>query len=179
MKDKATDVAGSAVETLKERTGGLQSTAKDKLATKADDSRTQAVDKAREVETQLRDFTDTVREQQPQIADTLESVIDRARPLVDYVENTSIDQMVSEAQRQVRQRPWIAAAGMFAIGFALSRALKPVGGVIDSVTGGNEPATPQIPMGGTSTPSQLPQRTGAGSSLDGALPQPAGAPSAF
>jgi hypothetical protein len=121
-----------------------------------------------------------VREQQPQIADALENVIDRAKPLVDYVENTSIDQMVSEAQRQVRQRPWIAAAGMFAIGFALSRALKPVDGVIDTVTGGNEPATtPQIPMGGTSTPSQLPQRTGAGSSLDGALPQPAGAPSAF
>jgi hypothetical protein len=42
------------------------------------------------------------------------------------VEETSIEDMSQDFSTQMRRRPMLFAAGMFGIGFALSRVLKPV-----------------------------------------------------
>lgn len=134
---RAQDAAGAAAGTIKEHGSELQKTAKDKLATKADDGRTKAVEKVRDVESDLRELTSSVRDKQPQVADMLDSVIDRADSLVTYVENTSISHIAEDLRRQARQRPWAVIGGMFAAGFVLARALKPVDGVIEAGTHGH------------------------------------------
>lgn len=137
LASRAQDAAGVAAGTLKEHGSELQATAKSKLTQKADDSRTMAVDRARGVESDLRELTSSIREKQPQVADALETALDRGASAIDYVENTSVNQLLTELTRQTRQRPLLAVGGMFAAGFLLSRALKPVDGVIDTVVNGS------------------------------------------
>jgi hypothetical protein len=156
---KVGEIATRGKEAVKEHGSELQKTAKSKVTQKADDGKSVAVEKARSVEGDLRDLVGSVREKQPQVADAVESVLDRATSLVDYVERTPVDEMTSDLSRQARQRPWLVVAGMFGAGFLLARAMKPVDGVIDHVRGKD---TPQIPQrtGGTVSGQQLPTSTG-------------------
>jgi hypothetical protein len=172
IASKAQDAAGAAAGTLKEHGSELQKTAKDKVARKADDSRTMAVEKARTLESDLRDLTSSVREKQPQVADALETAIDKAGSVITYVENTSIEDITSDLGRQARQRPWLVLGGMFAAGFLLSRAVKPVDGVLDQVTSGSKGGS--VGNYPTTTPkSTLSSPTG---STSGQLPRTTGSP---
>jgi len=157
LTSKGKDAAGSAVSTIKEQGSELQSNAKTKIAAKADDQKKVAVEKARTVETDLRELTDSVKEKQPQVGEALESVLDRANPIVEYIENTPVEQMMTDLQRQARQRPWLMIGGMFAAGFLLSRAAKPVEGVMGGHGEQRQLGTGQ-PTGTIS--GQLPQTTG-------------------
>jgi hypothetical protein len=144
LTSKGKDAAGSAVSTIKEQGSELQSNAMTKVSAKADDQRKVAAEKVRTVESDLRDLTESVKEKQPQVGEAIEHALDRAGSLVDYIETTPVDQMMTDLQRQARQRPWMLIGGMFAAGFLLSRAVKPVDGVLDS----------------SSQPRQIPQSTG-------------------
>jgi len=167
LTSRATDVAGVAAGSLKEHGSELQKTAKSKLTQKADDSRTMAVDKARSVTSDLKDLSSSIREKQPQVADALENVLERGESAIDYLENTSATQLVSELTRQTKQRPLLAVGGMFAAGFLLSRALKPLDGVVDTVKNGTGgAATGQQPYQPTTS---IPSRT-ASSSLQPSAP---------
>jgi ElaB/YqjD/DUF883 family membrane-anchored ribosome-binding protein len=150
LASRGKDAAGAAAGTIKDKGSELLPTAKSKVTQKADSGKGVAVEKARGVESDIRELVDSVREKQPQVADAVESVLDRAGSVVDYVERTPVDAMASDLQRQVRQRPWIAIGAMFGAGLLLSRALKPVDGVIDHVRNDSSD-TPQIPQrtGGT------------------------------
>jgi len=145
---KVGELASRGKEAVKDKGNELLPTAKSKVTQKADDGKTKAVDKARTVETDIRELVDSVREKQPQVADAVETVLDRAGSVVDYVERTPVNEMANELSRQARQKPWLVLGAMFGAGFLLSRAVKPVDGVIDSVRSSD---TPQIPQrtGGT------------------------------
>ena len=156
LTSKGKDAAGSAVSTIKEQGSELQSNAKTKITAQADDQRKVAAEKVRTVESDLRDLTESVKDKQPQVGEAIESALDRASSFVDYMENTPVDRMVTDLQRQAKQRPWLMVGGMFAAGFLLSRAVKPVDGVLD-----NDSSQKQLGMGHTGTVSgQLPQSTG-------------------
>jgi flavin-binding protein dodecin len=157
LASKGKDAAGAAVGTIKEQGSELQTTAKTKLTGKAEDSRKVAADKARAVESDLRDLVGSVRDKQPQVGDAMEQALDRASSLVEYVETTPVDEMVTDLQRQARQHPWLMVGGMFAAGFLLSRALKPVDGVLGSGPGTGQR---QLTSGGGTVSGQLPQSTG-------------------
>jgi uncharacterized phage infection (PIP) family protein YhgE len=157
LASKGKDAAGAAVGTIKEQGSELQTTAKSKLTEKAEDSRKVAADKVRTVESDLRDLVGSVRDKQPQVGDAMEQALDRASSLVDYVETTPVDEMVTDLQQQARQHPWLMVGGMFAAGFLLSRALKPVDGVLGSGPGTGQR---QLTSGGGTVSGQLPQSTG-------------------
>jgi len=148
LATRGKEAAGAAAGTIKERGSDLLPTAKSKVTEKADAGKSTVVEKARGVEGDLRDVVESVRDKQPQVADAVETVLDRATSMVDYVERTPVNEMASELSRQARQRPWLMLGAMFGAGLLLSRAMKPVDGVIDSV---RSPETPQIPQrtGGT------------------------------
>jgi len=159
ITSKGKDVAGTAVSTIKEQGSELQSNAKTKITAKADDQRKVAAEKVRTVESDLRDLTDSVKDKQPQVGEAIEQALDRASSLVEYVENTPVEQMVTDLQRQAKQRPWLMVGGMFAAGFLLSRAVKPVDGVMDHTSGQKQLGAGQTTGYGTVS-GQLPQSTG-------------------
>jgi len=164
LAEKGKDAAGTAASTIKEQSTELQNTAKTKLAEKANDSRKVAADKARDMEGDLRDIVDTVKDKQPQVGDALERALDSASSLVEYVETTPINEIATDLQRQAKRHPWFVVGGMFAVGFVMSRAMKPVDGVISgsgSTTGRSSSMQGSTPAMGTGTVSgQLPQTTG-------------------
>jgi len=172
LASKGKDVAGAAAGTISEKRGELTQTAKTKAVEKADERRGMAVDKVKTVHSDLRDLTSSVRDKQPQVADALEAVLDRAEDMINYAEQTSVDEMARSLSTQARQRPAVVIGGMFAAGFLLARALKPVDGVIDTVTQGQE-TTGMTGYTGTQQPATLGTPRG---TISGQLPQSTGTP---
>jgi len=126
VTEKAHEAADAAATVVKERSTELTTTAKNKVGKVVDERRDRLVSSARDVQTSAKDLADKVRDDQPQIADMIEQAAERASTLVEYVEQTQVSDIMTDAVTKARQRPWIVAAGMFGAGFLLARAARPV-----------------------------------------------------
>jgi cell division septum initiation protein DivIVA len=96
------------------------------LASRADERKDQLTAQARTLEGKLREFATSIGDEQPKLGEAAESLVDRVGGLVDYVERTPVEDMTRELRDSARRHPMLFAAGMFGIGFALTRALRPV-----------------------------------------------------
>lgn len=123
---KAQDAAGAAVGTIRQQGSELQHVAREKAVKAADERRVQLVQSARGFEGDIRSIADSVRERQPAVGDVIEQAADRTASVLEYVERTPVDQIVSDMGQRARQHPAVVAASMFGAGFLIARALRPV-----------------------------------------------------
>jgi acyl-CoA reductase-like NAD-dependent aldehyde dehydrogenase len=133
VTDRTKSAVGSATEAAKETGSELTHAAADKagevaqqVAGKADDRKSELAKTARTLQEKAAEFATSITDEQPQVGHALETVTKRADKLISYVESTSVEEMTQDFSTQMRRRPMLFAAGMFGIGFALSRVLKPV-----------------------------------------------------
>ena len=100
--------------------------AKHELVTKADDRKGVLADQARTLQEKLAEFATSVSDEQPKVGEAIEMVSSRASNLIDWVEQTPVEEMTRDLNTQLKRHPMLFAAGLFGAGFALTRVLKPV-----------------------------------------------------
>lgn len=164
---KAQSAVGTATEKAKDTSSELThkaseqaGTAAHKIADKADDRKAELAAQARTLQDKMREFATSIGEEQPKVGEVVEQAADRAGAVIDWVENTPVEDMTQELNAQLRRHPMLFAAGMFGAGFALTRALKPVDPAASS--GSSTAGTPQLETAPTQT---LP----AASAIDGGM----------
>lgn len=133
ITDRTKSAVGTATEAARETGSELTHVATEKagdlahqVAGKADDRKAELVKTARSLQEKAAEFATSITDEQPQVGHAIEQVTSKADKVVSYVENTSVEEMTSDFSTQMRRHPMLFAAGMFGIGFALSRVLKPV-----------------------------------------------------
>jgi hypothetical protein len=168
VADKAQEAVGTATTQVKETGTDLTNKAQEqveqaahKVADRADERKAELAEQARTMQDKLREFATSVSEEQPAIGGAVKDLVGRADRVIDWVEQTSVEDMSRDLRGQMRRHPMLFAAGMFGVGFALTRALKPVDSTAlqSSSTGGSRQLT-----SGSST-QQLPTA----SALDGGM----------
>jgi ElaB/YqjD/DUF883 family membrane-anchored ribosome-binding protein len=126
LAEQATSQVKDAATTAQQQTVELKERGKGKLGETLDQRTNQAGGQARKMAQALRRSTEQLRSQgeSEQVAGFAESAADRVDQLGEYLERTSGDQMVRDAEDFARRRPWmIAGIGLLA-GLAASRFLK-------------------------------------------------------
>ena len=116
------DAAASAQQKATE----LKEQGRSKLSETLDERTTQAGGQARQMAQTLRRSGEQLREQGEgqQVAGLTEGAADRIERLGGYLERTSGDEFLRDAEDFARQRPWIVAGLGLKVGRAASRFLK-------------------------------------------------------
>lgn len=133
ITDRTRSAVGSATDAAKETGSELTHAAADKagdvahrVAGKADDRKAELARTARALQEKATEFATSITDDQPQVGRALGQVTSSADKVISYVESTPVEDMTQDFSRQMRRHPLLFAAGMFGVGFALSRVLKPV-----------------------------------------------------
>ena len=122
--------AGSQLEdaaaNAQQKASELKDQGRSKLGEALDERTTQAGGQAREMAQVLRRSGEQLREQGEgqQVAGVTEGAADRIERLGGYLERTSGDAFLRDAEDLARQRPWIVAGLGLMVGLAASRFLK-------------------------------------------------------
>jgi len=116
------DAAASAQQKATE----LKEQGRSKLSETLDERTTQAGGQARQMAQTLRRSGEQLREQGEgqQVAGLTEGAADRIERLGGYLERTSGDEFLRDAEDLARQRPWMVAGLGLMVGLAASRFLK-------------------------------------------------------
>ena len=124
------DQAGSQLEdaaaNAQQKASELKDQGRSKLGEALDERTTQAGGQAREMAQVLRRSGEQLREQGEghQVAGVTEGAADRIERLGGYLERTSGDEFLRDAEDLARQRPWMVAGLGLMVGLAASRFLK-------------------------------------------------------
>lgn len=124
------DQAGSQLEdaaaTAQQKASELKDQGRSKLSETLDERTTQAGGQARQMAQALRRSGEQLREQGEgqQVAGVTEGAADRIERLGGYLERTSGDEFLRDAEGLARQRPWMVAGLGLMVGLAASRFLK-------------------------------------------------------
>ena len=122
--------AGSQLEdaatTAQQKASELKEQGRSKLSETLDERTTQAGGQARQVAQVLRRSGEQLREQGEgqQVAGVAEGAADRVERLGGYLERTSGDEFLRDAENFARQRTWMVAGIGVMVGLAASRFLK-------------------------------------------------------
>ena len=124
------DQAGSQLEdaaaTAQQKASELKDQGRSKLSETLDERTTQAGGQARQMAQALRRSGEQLREQGEgqQVAGVTDGAADRIERLGGYLERTSGDAFLRDAEALARQRPWMVAGVGLMVGLAASRFLK-------------------------------------------------------
>lgn len=124
------DQAGSQLEdtaaTAQQKASELKQQGRSKLGDTLDERTTQAGGQARQMAQALRRSGEQLREQGEgqQVAGMTEGAADRIERLGGYLERTSGDELLRDAEDFARRRPWLVAGLGLTLGLAASRFLK-------------------------------------------------------
>lgn len=122
--------AGSQLEdaatTAQQKATELKEQGRSKLSDTLDERTTQAGGQARQVAQVLRRSVEQLRGQGEgqQVAGVTEGAADHVERLGGYLERTSGDEFLRDAENFARQRPWMVAGIGVVVGLAASRFLK-------------------------------------------------------
>jgi ElaB/YqjD/DUF883 family membrane-anchored ribosome-binding protein len=157
-QEKVREGADSAISDTRETAKQAGSQAKSTLREQADQRSTQAGDRIKSFAGDFHTTAEELRKQgKDQPAELIEQVAGRAESLGDYLTQADGEQLMSDAERFGRQRPWAVAAAGFAIGLAASRMLKASSADRYSRSvGQGQPGRSFGQNGGASAPSSLP-----------------------
>lgn len=135
--------AGSQLEdaaaTAQQKASELKEQGRSKLSETLDERTTRAGGQARQMAQALRRSGEQLREQgeAQQVAGVTEGAAERVERLGGYLERTSGDEFLRDAEHFARQRPWMVAGLGLMVGLAASRFLKASSERrYDSTTGG-------------------------------------------
>ncbi len=176
VKDQAKSAVGTAASKVREGSSDLTHVASEragevahKAADKADERKAELAQQVRTLQEKAAEFATSITEEQPQLGHALERVTDKADGLVSWIEDTPVEEMAQSLRVQMRRHPALFAAGMFGIGFALSRVLKPIDGV-GSSSGPRELTTTSSASTGTGATTGMPMPAHSQSGVTTPLP---------
>ena len=115
-----------AAATAQQKASELKEQGRSKLGETLDERTTQAGGQARQMAQVLRRSGEQLREQGEgqQVAGVTEGAADRIERLGGYLERTSGDEFLRDAEDLARRRPWMVAGLGLMVGLAASRFLK-------------------------------------------------------
>ena len=115
-----------ATATAQQKASELKDEGRNKLSETLDERTTQAGGQARQMAQALRRSGEQLREQGEgqQVAGVTEGAADRIERLGGYLERTSGDEFLRDAEDLARERPWMVAGLGLMVGLAASRFLK-------------------------------------------------------
>jgi ElaB/YqjD/DUF883 family membrane-anchored ribosome-binding protein len=122
--------AGSQLEdaaaTAQQKASDLKEQGRSKLSETLDERTTQAGGQARQMAQVLRRSGEQLREQGEgqQVAGVTEGAADRIERVGGYLERTSGDEFLRDAEKFARRRPWMVAGMGVMVGLVASRFLK-------------------------------------------------------
>jgi hypothetical protein len=117
------DIPGAeqAQEKAQQAAGQMQARLREQIAQRS----TQAAEQISTQTSDLRAVSESLREQgKDGPADVADRIAGYAERVGDYLHEKDADTLLSDAEDLGRRKPWVAAAGGLAIGFAASRFLK-------------------------------------------------------
>ncbi len=119
------DAAERVGEQARETTSEARSKAADRVRQQVDTRSTQAGEQVQSVAQAMRRTGEQLRgEQQELPAKVLDAAAERAERVGSYLEQSSADELLGQVEDFARRRPWMVAAGGFALGLVGSRLLK-------------------------------------------------------
>ena len=126
LAGQATSQVKDVAATAQQQSVELKDRGKGKLGETLDQRTNQAGEQARKMAQALRRSTEHLRSQgeSEQVAGFAESAADRVDRLGEYLERTSGDQLLRDAEDFARRRPWMIAGVGLVAGLAASRFLK-------------------------------------------------------
>jgi len=128
LVDQATSGLGDAASSVQEKAGELKVQGRSKLGETLDQRTTQAGGQARQMAGALRQTGSQLRSQgesgNRQMAGLVEAAADRVENLGGYLQRTSGDGLLRDAEDLARRRPWMVAGIGLVAGLAASRFLK-------------------------------------------------------
>jgi ElaB/YqjD/DUF883 family membrane-anchored ribosome-binding protein len=115
-----------AATTAQQKAAELKEQGRNKLSDTLDERTTQAGGQARQMAQVLRRTGEQLREEGEgrQVAGVTEGAADRVERFGGYLERTSGDEFLRDAENFARQRPWMVAGIGVMVGLAASRFLK-------------------------------------------------------
>jgi len=124
-KQKVSDAAGQAQETVAEKTHEMQHKARNQFGQQVDQRSTDAGQRVRQTAGDVRSVADQLRAQgKDQPAKLAERAADQAERLGGYLERSDGDRILRDVEDFGRRQPMAILAGGLALGFAASRFLK-------------------------------------------------------
>jgi ElaB/YqjD/DUF883 family membrane-anchored ribosome-binding protein len=128
MVEQAKAGLSDAASTVQDKAGELKQQSRGKLSQSLDQRTDQAGGQARNVAQAMRQSGTQLRSQDEsggqQLAGLFESAADQIEHLGSYLERTSGDRLLSDAEDFARRRPWAVAGMGLLVGLAASRFLK-------------------------------------------------------
>ena len=126
--EQATTELGNAASSVQEKAGELKEQGRSRLSETLDERTTQAGAQAEQMAVAMRQTTSQLRSQgesgNAQLAGLFEAAADRVDNFAGYLQRTSGDRFLHDAENFARRRPWaVAGIGLMA-GLAASRFLK-------------------------------------------------------
>jgi ElaB/YqjD/DUF883 family membrane-anchored ribosome-binding protein len=117
---------GDAAATAQQKASELKEQGRSKLSETLDERTTQAGGQARQMAQALRRSGEQLREQgeAQQVAGMTEGAAERIERVGGYLEQTSGDEFLRDAEDFARRRPWMVAGLGLMVGLAASRFLK-------------------------------------------------------
>ena len=125
VRERASSTAQQAASATQEKAVELREKSASQLREQLDTRTTEVGGQARSVAQAVRKSGEELRGQgKTQAAGVTDTVAERVERLGDYLERVSGDELLRDAERFARQRPWLLAGiGMFA-GLVASRVMK-------------------------------------------------------
>ena len=125
VREKAGATMQQAASTTQEKAQELRSKSADQVRQQLDERTTQAGSQARSVAGALRQSGEQLRgEGNSNAASITDGAAERVERVGDYLERVSGDEMLNDAERFARERPWLLAGiGLFA-GLLAARLMK-------------------------------------------------------
>jgi ElaB/YqjD/DUF883 family membrane-anchored ribosome-binding protein len=125
VRDRAASVAQDAASTTQEKAMELRSLGADQLREQLDTRTTDAGRQAQEVARALRQSGEQLRSDGKSPAATVtEGAAERVERFGQYLERVNGNELMDDAERFVRQRPWMVAGIALFAGLAASRMVK-------------------------------------------------------
>ena len=123
---EAASQMGDAAATAQQKASELKEQGRSKLSETLDERTTEAGGQARQMAQVLRRSGEQLREQGEgqQVAGVTEGAAERIERLGGYLERSSGDELLRDAEEFARRRPWMVAGLGLMVGLAASRFLK-------------------------------------------------------
>jgi ElaB/YqjD/DUF883 family membrane-anchored ribosome-binding protein len=126
--EQAKSGLGDAASTAQEKAGELKEQGKGKLAETLDTRTTEMGGQARAAADAMRQTSSQMRTQgdssSTQVAHVMDAAANQVEQLGGYLERTSGDRLLHDAEEFARRRPWMVAGIGLLVGIAASRFLK-------------------------------------------------------
>ena len=125
MSEQVKERVGEGAQQIQEKASEAKQETRERLREQLDSRSTQTGEQMTRTGSALRQTAEKLRgDQQEQPAKVLDAVADRTERFGRYLSQTDGEQLLHDAERMARQRPWVVAGGGMILGFLAARFTK-------------------------------------------------------